>query len=250
MAGGLQGSDRRRVERHAEDVLLALKLDAVQRDVIGAARGLERAGAGRERPYSPALEVLLRREVRRDGRREQLVHVELSAALLLPVGGVELVAARDQHLLNLVWCKAGVALQKIGDYARGKGGRLGGAAAAEVVVTQNRARIVLVDVGARDAETLHVRAGREQVRRATACRCCSSQAPAAVGRHLVIRRESRFPSCPRFRPRRSRDRRLGRRALERSPLSGSRSCPAAATTTMPAFQACSTAYASGSTVYG
>jgi hypothetical protein len=41
VARSLEGGDRRRIERHTEDVLLALEHDAVDRDVIGPARGLE-----------------------------------------------------------------------------------------------------------------------------------------------------------------------------------------------------------------
>ena len=168
MAGGLQRRHGRRVEGHAEDVLLALEHDAVQRDVVGAARGFEETRAHR------GLVVLLRREDRRNRSAEKLAHVERAASPLLPVVGGELVAARGQHRLHLVRRQLRIALQQIGNSAGGERGRLGGAATAEIAVTQSTGRVGLVDVRAGDAEALQVRARRDQV--------CGAAAGAAAPR--------------------------------------------------------------------
>src|SRR6185437_5783045 len=117
-----------RIEGRAEDVLLALEHHTVERDVVGTARGLEAARPRRRDG------VLLGREGRRDRRAEKLAEIELAAALLLPVVGRELVAARGEHRLHLVRRQLRVALQEVGDDAGGEGRRLRGAAAAEVAV--------------------------------------------------------------------------------------------------------------------
>ena len=57
LRGGLEGGHRGRVEGLAEDVLLAAQDDAVAGQVVGAARRLERTGAGRPVRRAPDLDA-------------------------------------------------------------------------------------------------------------------------------------------------------------------------------------------------
>src|SRR5262249_45262538 len=132
-----RGGERRRIDRGAEDVLLALERDSVGGQVVAAARALDRAGAGR------GVERLAR--ALRRGIVEQVEQVDLTRALCGVRNAGELVRAALEVRLHVVGRHARVALQDQGDRAGEESRRLGRAAAAEVEVAEPPLGVVDVD---------------------------------------------------------------------------------------------------------
>ena len=197
---------RGRVERLAEDVLLAGEHDAVAGQVIAAARELERAGAGR------VAELL--RVGRAAAGGQHRAEVDLAAALrrvrLWPDQAAALLVKNrltwSGVSVGYFWRMSATAPEAIAAASRG-------AAAAEVAAVDERpSGCVCVDVRVRDAQALQVRA---RARRSRASCTWPQRAARRVGADRVVR-ERRRPHRVGSRRRRSRTgRRRGRRARAR-----------------------------------
>ena len=120
-----------------EDVLLALKDDAVPREVVAAASGLKRSGARGGGKLRDVVRRLL------GERRRQ---PKLPCALGIGVEAVQLQGPAREELLNLVRSQRWVLLQDQGDRPGGDGRRLRGAATPEVAGAEQSLRVVGVDV--------------------------------------------------------------------------------------------------------